>query len=535
VLTVLLVDPRGDVPLNDDWNFAMATWHFAETGEFRFARMTGMSLRAQVVWGALWTVLFGKSFEVLRFSTLFLSLSTLLVVTAILRRAGVGRFVRLLAASALLFHPIYFSLSFTYMTHIPYIFALAVAFYCNYRGLSERQIGFLAIGSAAVIVAYFIRQTGVVYIFPPLAALLLFWRDWPRKRWLLSVGTVVMPLLLFVPLFLFTPLLSGYREEMVTRFAMWEGSTGTVILNALNNVFRITQLNFHFTALLFLPLLIPVVMRLARDRRLALASFLALPFMIPFAVERLTLGYPFPYDTGGYILVNLGLGPLTLRDTWVFGYVHPFRLPASVGFVLTLLVVLLAALLVGAIVMALMAIMRRQVKDRLLAILALTGCAVGSAALYVSGFYFDRYSLDAFWPAVLLFPMFVVWNQRSSRLVSIVLVVLFAAGSVMLTSEYLSWNRARWDAFRWLQTQGVGLERIDGGYEINQFLIGGWDGPVTLNKGQFSVIDDEFIITFNDVRGYQTIATFPYRRLGRQHGVLRVQERTTGFEPRFDF
>src|SRR6202022_3898062 len=75
-MTIAIIRPVGDFPLHDDWDFAIATWRFARTGQFHFTQFTAVSLRAQVLWGALWTHFFGESFEVLRASTLTLSAAT---------------------------------------------------------------------------------------------------------------------------------------------------------------------------------------------------------------------------------------------------------------------------------------------------------------------------------------------------------------------------------------------------------------------------------------------------------------------------
>src|SRR4051794_10362350 len=55
VASATAVWPRGDFPLNDDWDFATATWLFARTGHFHFTVFTAVSLRAQMLWGAVWT------------------------------------------------------------------------------------------------------------------------------------------------------------------------------------------------------------------------------------------------------------------------------------------------------------------------------------------------------------------------------------------------------------------------------------------------------------------------------------------------
>jgi 4-amino-4-deoxy-L-arabinose transferase-like glycosyltransferase len=157
---IALVDPRGNFPLHDDWDFAIATWRFAESGHFHFTQFTAVALRAQVLWGALWTKLFGQSFNVLRASTLVLSLGAVLLVDRILARAGAARGVRMLAALALLFHPIFLWASCTYMTDVPFVFASAAALYCFVRAWKSDRLAWLVAGCCAVAVAWFIRQNG---------------------------------------------------------------------------------------------------------------------------------------------------------------------------------------------------------------------------------------------------------------------------------------------------------------------------------------------------------------------------------------
>jgi hypothetical protein len=104
---IALIHPRGNFPLNDDWDFALPTWTFARTGQFHFTHFTAVSLRAMVLWGAAWTRLFGASFEVLRASTLALAAATLPVINTILRRAKVATFPRVGTTLAFAFHPIF--------------------------------------------------------------------------------------------------------------------------------------------------------------------------------------------------------------------------------------------------------------------------------------------------------------------------------------------------------------------------------------------------------------------------------------------
>jgi len=70
----------------------------------------------------------------------------------------------------------------------------------------------------------------------------------------------------------------------------------------------------------------------------------------------------------------------------------------------------------------------------------------------------------------------------------------------------------------------VTLEQMDGGYEINAMLALR-TGQKSLGKPGFGVRDDRYIIAFNNVPGYTTLATFPYRRLLGPNGLIRAMRR----------
>ena len=109
----------------------------------------------------------------------------------------------------------------------------------------------------------------------------------------------------------------------------------------------------------------------------------------------------------------------------------------------------------------------------------------------------------------------------------ITLIVVLALFSIGATQEYLDWNRARWAAFSDLQSRGITLARLDGGYEINQYLLGGFDGPIQLRLRGFSVIDDEFVLAFQPLPGYRQTAAYPFEGFfGLRRGSVLILERS---------
>ena len=72
---VLVVNPAGNFPLNDDWAYGKAVRGMVEQGSFRPCPWGGMTLISQAVWGSLFCLPAGFSFTTLRFSTLCLARS----------------------------------------------------------------------------------------------------------------------------------------------------------------------------------------------------------------------------------------------------------------------------------------------------------------------------------------------------------------------------------------------------------------------------------------------------------------------------
>jgi len=74
LVAIVVVNPSGNFPLNDDWSYAIAVQRMLETGDFRPLGWTSSALISQTIWGTAFCKVFGYSFEVLRGATLTVSL-----------------------------------------------------------------------------------------------------------------------------------------------------------------------------------------------------------------------------------------------------------------------------------------------------------------------------------------------------------------------------------------------------------------------------------------------------------------------------
>jgi hypothetical protein len=530
---IAFIGIRGEFPLNDDWNFALTTWRFADTGELVYSRFTAMTLKLQVLWGALWTLALGKSHEVLRCSSLALWIPSVLIVNRWLARLGVETGSRLLATAAFAFHPIVLWSSFTYMTQIPFLFCSVVALFAFQRALDDDDVRWAVAGAFAIVGAYFIRQTGIALAIAPVVAILRR-REALSPRWKTLLALAFAPLGSFALLSLFTTALRGYPGQIGEHFVVWKVPLAELPAQALRVAGYYTLFNFQNAGLFALPIAIVAGAWIARERGGKLLAGIAIVAMLAGAGHMILRDCPMPYWSDiptlevhpGNVLVNLGLGPLTLRDTWTLDQEPPFPAGRGVRLLLTLAGALLGGILLSVLARGWRVAPSRPANEGVLIDMAVAHCTVATCGLFVSGIYFDRYSVDSLWTLAILVPVLAGKIPVFVRAVAVVSVLVVGAFSALATQEYMRWNAARWTAYARLQAAGISLARIDGGYEINQYLVGGFDGPILLKRSGFSVIDPEYILTFGRVPGYAVVAEDAFESfLGLRRGAVLTLHR----------
>jgi len=511
---IALIHPTGNFPLDDDWDFAIATWRFARTGHFHFTAFTAASVRAQVLWGALWTRLFGESFEVLRASTLTLAAGTIVIVHRSIARAGAGRFACAAGALALAFHPVFFWASCTYMTEVPFVFASAVALYFFVRGIGEGRQLFFVCGYFAVIASWFVRQTGVTHAMAVLALLLLF-RERLSPRWRTAALGAAAVLAFFVVLLIFRrDWLAGAPVEFTAHFRMWRESSFR-LPQQLEVAYHYGDFNIRNAALFLLPLVAPIALVFPRRSRVALAV-VAGAFLL-FSARALSLigrGLPMPYFVNPYccdifagnILMDIGLGPLTLKGS---EFAYPFRLAYGGRLLLTYLSVLAGALLLGFLIIS-AARAAHEPRRNAGFLVALAFTLFASLGLLGNSLYVDRYALDSAWPMAIALALVLPWDRVSLRWTFVAALLLIVFFDVAAMHDYFAWNQARWTAINGLRSRGVPVQSIDGGAEAFAFYEMAYMDRKTQRHFMFGVPPRPYVIAFGPLPGYVVESEMPF-------------------------
>jgi 4-amino-4-deoxy-L-arabinose transferase-like glycosyltransferase len=535
VLSILIVDPRGEFPLNDDWSYTRSAFRWGQEGRMQVDEWCAMSLIGQALYGGLLTRLFGQSFLVLRLSTLALSCGTALLLWHILRQTGVRRDTAWVAVLGWIFNPIQFSLSHTYMTEVPFLFfaTLGLAFYLAHI---QNDKGWLLVGCASALgYCFLIRQTAVFFMAPVFLALLVR-KDkdgWPailRRTALFSFTT-----LLFIGTYYLWLIEQGGATPATRR--KFELLSHISLEQIVGNLFGL----LFYTSFMLLPLLIwllPTLHRFWRESAGPVRVF-SLILWIVFSAFGLSWFY-LRYSHSEYLmsrafharmpfLLNLlydtGLGPLTLDPT----YYGPPPTPVYPRPWILVTLMVATGLVVLGLLLGLSRIWRRihQKADRsLLFVGALSFLLIAAFEIIFShlqeGGLFDRHILIAVLP---LIPVLGILERFAAQAAeaprpkltgaasgTYLALAALAYFSLTATHDYLQWNRIRWDFGTELLAQRVDPLTVSAGFEFN-----GWHNYDTFRArggigGVYHWWYDKrvYLITMEPHPGYGVVARREY-------------------------
>ncbi|MDX2170246.1 MAG: glycosyltransferase family 39 protein, partial [Deltaproteobacteria bacterium] len=525
-LGVALVDLRGDFPLNDDWAYGLAVRRLLDEGVFRPPGWAAPTLLSQALWGAAAALPGGFSYTALRLSTLLLGGLAIAGVYGLARALHARRGAAALAALTLGFGPVFFDLAHTFMTDVPFVALAVLALLGFARALEGGGDRALAVGCAATVAAVLCRQTGLLLPIAFAIAQLATRRGGLAAR----LPRALLPLLL-------AGAALGLLRVLLARDGGASGGLGTGDVLAAWQMrgnppaaLRLIRDNL-FTALLYCGLfLAPALLHSCTAWRAALRRprvFDCIAALTAAGGLAVLWAWQRRMPLRGNVLIESGLGPITLHDVYIRGLPDDGPLPAAFWLLVTAIAIAGAALLTAQLAAAL-ATLRRAPAPAARRLLLLG--AAGYLAAVSLVIPFDRYYLPlvALLAAALAPPAWTAPN-RVARGAAVGLLAAMAAFSVAATHDYLSWNRARWQALAQLAADGVAPERIDGGPEFTGPHFYRPDYRAARGKSWWWVADDEFIVSMGPLPGYAVRRRYPYARwLPTGAGEIMVLQRSSG-------
>jgi 4-amino-4-deoxy-L-arabinose transferase-like glycosyltransferase len=490
----LLVDPRGEFPLNDDWCYTRSAFRLGTGAGMHLDEWAAPSLVGQALYGALLVSIGGTSFTMLRVSTLALSCAIAAMLWFLLTRLGVRRELAWVATLAWIFNPVQFCLSFTFMTEVPFLFFVVLGSLLYSRHIVSRSRMALCAAAASFGYAFLIRQTAALFIGPALCASLLGVHGENVKRRLLHTSIIAgITGAIAGSYYLWLGQRGGLTPATQRKFDLLEHLTPEQILgNSLGILF--------YLSFMLLPVLTGCLPDLRRfgaqfGRRARIAWLAPWALAAVFGVAWFYLKYSAPeylpsraFHSRMPLLLNIlydsGLGPVTLDPTY-------YGVPATPVYpnAWRLVTLLTAASIVplGAVICVALGRLRRMRTEEparmqflvfgLLSVFAVAAFEIIFSHLQEGGL-FDRHLLTAAVPATFLFAGLggriatpPGWRdpvkRQIPRIAAVLSLTAMAWFSVAATHDYLAWNRIRWELGSSLLADGVDPLAASCGFEFN--------------------------------------------------------------------
>ncbi len=513
---VLIINPRGNFPTNDDWSYSRTVKILLDTGSFQLTGWGSLPLLPQAVWGSLFCKAFGFSFEVLRFSTFILSLISLIFIYLTILEFSENRFLRLFSVLFIISNPLFTASSLTFMTDIPFFAVGMAAVYFYLRFFHTEKYMYLLPALLFSIISIFVRQIGLLFLLS--FALVFFFNH------KVSIAKRLNPLLL---LFISLAVLIIFQDNIhfsgpspFTTNSRMENLRETFTASKLFGIAPLLKTGgmiFLYLGVFLSPLLILFTKKLAVRNEFTKRLFIYTTiFTICVLIVLYALHKLMPLRPN--LIWTYGIGPATLKDAdYLLRKNIPF-IPDSIWAIVT------AIGIYGGTLLALLFVkkIRYYLKKVKSGSIVLYSSEIFIIALLIFftiplcfGEFYDRYLLLHI-PLVLFLllrriPDVDLMSQRLPLRIALAIVIVFGLFTILSTHDYFAWNRNRWQLLDYTMNElHVKPESIDGGFEFNGWYCYDPLYRKSPDKTWWWVRDDSFILTFGKMQNYTVIKTAPY-------------------------
>jgi hypothetical protein len=520
--TFMIVGTSGDFPLNDDWSFALTLRKLVFEHEWHPVGWASMSLITQSLWAAPACLWVGCSFDVLRVTTIIAGLILGITAYTLSRMVAASRGLALLVVTSTVFNPIVYALTYTFMTDVLFTMLLVVSALFYVRALDRERSRDLWLATVTTIAATLCRQLGLCLPIAFLIVNMLFSKSSAGQRVIKSMLPLILSTLAYLSY-------DAWMRHSGRAPALYDQKTSIVLDELRSPVHAIEKVAYHtFENLMYLGLFcLPVCIALSQQvlRREHRGKWQApclgagLALACAAAIALIIKGKLMPL--GGNVLSARGIGPVTLKDAYYFITNSYPSLPAPFWAIVTVASAV-GAWLVVFLAMNLVVTVWRSFRlgevpvNSRAATFMLLAVSANLAPLTLTS-WLDRY------PAVVVpllgigllplgaerraGPPFAAVSSWAAGAVALAL----AAYSVLGTHDYLSWNRARWQAIAAVESSGeADAQTMDGGFEYNGYRSYDPGYLRQPGKSQWWVTDDAVQITFGPLPGTQVLARYPF-------------------------
>ena len=520
-LSILIVNPVGDFPIGDDWQYGYPVKTWVEDGMMEFKGVFAPNVLLQVAFGYLFCKMGGSfDFTWLRLSTLTLGILAIIYFFKTIKLLNVSGKIALFTSITLLFNPLFYYLSFTFFTDVPFLALCIISIYYFVKYLDLRKIQFIGWAVFWAVASFYIRQPGLLLI-PAFVIYIILENRFSKKSLLIGVSLFFIA---FATYFILEkwikPSLSISENFVQVGDQFYAALVEKPLFTAIEWIKKGIK-SFIYLGFFGLPFT-PLLWNKMYGEKLAgiKTIYLMLVFNVVLFSSLVFIGKTFPF--GGNILFNCGLGSELLADVYTLGLHNTPKLPEWALLAIQLLSQLSATFLFIYIFKKFRTLSPLQKKLSLfLVIFNLIYLPVMSITSF-----FDRYLLPTIVSFFIVLSFLVEINYGRQAIWKFIPLLLLCCFSLLATKDFMVWNKAKNQAFLFLRKSGVSIKEMDAGYEYNGFY--NYHFPKAEQEGRsfWWITDNQFMITFGPVKGYHAIASFPYYRcLFLQQDAILVLQR----------
>jgi 4-amino-4-deoxy-L-arabinose transferase-like glycosyltransferase len=473
----LVLPTRANLVMYDDFTYIRQAQEFANHLVVHVPNQAAANAVFEIVWGGTFGALLGTHLWVFRLSTLVLSLISGLAMYGLCRELGIGRNGSACGAALLLFNPLFFVLSYSFMTDPHLVALLVIATYAYLRGLrAPHRAGWTWTAGAVASLAYLSRPQGALLPIAVVVWMFLARRLRLDRAGLLELARVAaIPAAVVVGHQAWLRAFNGVPKDQAG-FTQQFVDLGLHDLSLL--VGRLTYVELMYLGLFLVPVAVGVVLSLRGIvRRMSRGAWIS--FGVFVAV--VTVGFWFfqtsdrrmPYV--GSWLTTSGLGPdgiYRARDAIMQPWMIDLLTWGS----------FLAAVVVGLLVCRALFDRaqphRREAALLVIVLLAMAAGAVAPSVVFDYAISLDRYLL----PLVPFGIALAIWACRGIRVWRFGLavgLVTMAGFSVVATHDNLEFHSAVWELDRYARSIGVPDSKLDGGAGWTRYYVADRGKPVT--------------------------------------------------------
>ena len=532
---IWFIGPSGEFMINDDWSFIKALQIVTCDGCVPATGWGdgGPSLLTHLIWGFAFTKIFGFSVTVLRVSVLVMAVLGSVALMVFLKRTGASSSLAFWGALTLIANPLFLSQSFTFMTDVTLVGIMIFSALFITEGIERQSRILVVLGLVFALAALLTRQIAIA--IP--VTLILFTFIHPKakqmgKFWIFMM-TVLIAVIPWVGLEMALKKFGSTSltdHEVIHRMISDPLALG--VFGYLRLLFERLAFGIGYVSVLVSPVVALSLKELYSRKVFRIYFKILTVFFILLQTGILTGMFHPSVVFFRNIIIDFGIGPLLLKDTYLMNIPRVWQIPPPLYYCLAYLAAISAFAIA---IMAYSSISNILFPARKCDIDAPNTASTFSLALTMiySGIilftgYHDRYLIP-------VFVFIIIWivSEKSESLnlvfwkrslipafIIMIIMGLFSVGGVHdLVRTKLALKQAQDYVVNDLAVPPCSL---DGGFEFN--------GYNCYNKGYVQkpglswwwVDREDFLLTLGPLPGYTVEMIFPFKRVFPTDGAVYV-------------